>query len=338
MDYKNRCFSKATFTLFLFKQKTCIKTGNKNRKINTYSFVLQESDHKIVGFIIFASMFNLANLITGSNMLCGFIAIVLALAGRIDIAPLFIFLGAVLDFFDGFVARKIGVSGAMGKQLDSLADVITFGVAPGVIMLVMIVLGIDNSSLFPAEDTTRVYQNDLTYYTYFQVSAWMQALVYNVPNNFDASIKFLPFVAMIIPFLSMFRLAKFNIDERQTDRFHGLPTPLNTMFFMFFPLYFSLNVDNWAHQGKFIHLIFDCYTIAGITVVMSLMMITDIPLIALKFKNFSWKDNKFRYLLVGKSLIIILIFQLWAIPIIVILYMILSIIDNYTTKKYEVQS
>jgi CDP-diacylglycerol--serine O-phosphatidyltransferase len=271
-------------------------------------------------------------------MLCGFIAIVLALAGRIDIAPLFIFLGAVLDFFDGFVARKIGVSGAMGKQLDSLADVITFGVAPGVIMLVMIVLGIDNSSLFPAEDTTRVYQNDLTYYTYFQVSAWMQALVYNVPNNFDASIKFLPFVAMIIPFLSMFRLAKFNIDERQTDRFHGLPTPLNTMFFMFFPLYFSLNVDNWAHQGKFIHLIFDCYTIAGITVVMSLMMITDIPLIALKFKNFSWKDNKFRYLLVGKSLIIILIFQLWAIPIIVILYLILSIIDNYTTKKYEVQS
>ncbi|MFY7667589.1 MAG: CDP-alcohol phosphatidyltransferase family protein, partial [Crocinitomicaceae bacterium] len=169
-------------------------------------------------------MFNLANLITGSNMLCGFIAIILALAGRIDIAPLFIFLGAVLDFFDGFVARKIGVSGAMGKQLDSLADVITFGLAPGIITLVMIVLGVDTSSLFPVEDSARVYQNDLTYYTYFQVSAWMQALVYNVPNNFDASIKFLPFVAMIIPFLSMFRLAKFNIDERQTDRFHGLPT------------------------------------------------------------------------------------------------------------------
>ena len=283
-------------------------------------------------------MFNIANLITGSNMICGFIAIILALAGRIDIAPLFIFLGAFLDFFDGFVARKIGVSGAMGKQLDSLADVITFGVAPGVITLVMIILGVDNSSLFAAEDATRVYQNDLTYYTYFQVSAWMQSLAYGVPNNFDASIKFLPFVAIIIPFLSMFRLAKFNVDERQTERFHGLPTPLNTMFFMFFPLYFSLNVDNWAHQGKFIHWIFDCYTIAGIAVVMSLMMITDIPLIALKFKNFSWKDNKFRYLLVGKSLIIILIFQLWAIPIIVILYLILSIIDNYTTKKYEVQS
>lgn len=342
MDYKNRCFSKATFTLFLFKQKTCIKTGNKNRKINTYSFVLQESDHKIVGFIIFASMFNLANLITGSNMLCGFIAIVLALAGRIDIAPLFIFLGAVLDFFDGFVARKIGVSGAMGKQLDSLADVITFGVAPGVIMLVMIIIGVDFEPLVKANEFISNHNinsiNIKTTYIPKQLTDWMKALFYDEPNYFDASIKFLPFVAMIIPFLSMFRLAKFNIDERQTDRFHGLPTPLNTMFFMFFPLYFSLNVDNWAHQGKFIHLIFDCYTIAGITVVMSLMMITDIPLIALKFKNFSWKDNKFRYLLVGKSLIIILIFQLWAIPIIVILYLILSIIDNYTTKKYEVQS
>lgn len=283
-------------------------------------------------------MFNLANLITGFNMLCGFIAIILALAGRIDLAPLFIFLGAVLDFFDGFVARKIGVSGALGKQLDSLADVITFGVAPGVITFVMIILGVDYSSLIPIGETSRVYQNDLTYYVYFQVSAWMQALFYGLPNNFDASIKFLPFVAMIIPFLSMFRLAKFNVDERQTDRFHGLPTPLNTMFFMFFPLYFSLNIDNWAHQNKFIYWIFDCYSITGIAVIMSFLMITDIPLIALKFKNFSWKDNKFRYLLVGKSLIIILVFQLWAIPIIVILYLILSIIDNYTTKKYEVQS
>ena len=76
----------------------------------------------------------------------------------------------------------------------------------------------------------------------------------------------------------------------------------------------------------------------GLVGASSALMISDIPIIALKFKNFSWKDNKFRYLLVGKSLIIILVFQLWAIPIIVILYLILSIIDNYTTKKYEVQS
>jgi CDP-diacylglycerol--serine O-phosphatidyltransferase len=283
-------------------------------------------------------MFNLANILTGLNMLSGFISIVLALAGRIDIAPLFILLGAILDFFDGFVARKLGVSAPIGKQLDSLADVVTFGIAPGVLTMVMIVLGVDWSSLIPLEGATKTYQNDLTYYVYFQISAWFQALFYNVPNNFDASIKFLPFVAMIIPFLSMFRLAKFNVDERQTDRFHGVPTPLNTIFFTFFPLYFYLNIDSWAHQGKFIHFLFDCYSIAAIAVLMSLLMITDIPLLALKFKNFSWKENQFRYLLVGKSLIIILIFQLWAIPIIVILYLILSLIDNLSSKKNEIQS
>lgn len=283
-------------------------------------------------------MFTVANILTAINMLCGFISVVLALAGRIDLAPIFIFLGAILDFFDGFVARKMGSSGRIGKQLDSLADLITFGLAPGVIMMVMIVLGVDYSSLFPNEDATRVYQNDLTYYVYFQVSAWMQALLYEVPNNFDASIKYLPFIAMVIPFFSMFRLAKFNVDERQTERFHGLPTPLNTLFFMFFPLFFSFNLHNWAHQSYLIHWIFDCYALVGITIVMSILMITDIPLIALKFKNFSWEDNKFRYLLVVKSLIIILVFHLWAIPIIVILYLILSIIENYTTKKYEIQS
>jgi CDP-diacylglycerol--serine O-phosphatidyltransferase len=283
-------------------------------------------------------MYTVANILTAINMLCGFISVVLALAGRIDLAPIFIFLGAILDFFDGFVARKMGSSGTIGKQLDSLADLITFGVAPGVIMMVMIVLGVDYSSLFQNEGATRVYQNDLTYYVYFQVSAWIQALLYEVPNNFDASIKYLPFIAMVIPFFSMFRLAKFNVDERQTERFHGLPTPLNTLFFMFFPLFFSFNLHNWAHQSKLIHWIFDCYTLVGITIVMSILMITDIPMIALKFKNFSWKDNKFRYLLVINSLIIILIFHLWAIPIIVILYLILSIIENYTTKKYEIQS
>jgi CDP-diacylglycerol--serine O-phosphatidyltransferase len=283
-------------------------------------------------------MFNLANILTGLNMLSGFISIVLALAGRIDIAPLFILLGAILDFFDGFVARKLGVSAPIGKQLDSLADVVTFGIAPGVLTMVMIVLGVDWSSLIPLEGATKTYQNDLTYYVYFQILAWFQALFYNVPNNFDASIKFLPFVAMIIPFLSMFRLAKFNVDERQTDRFHGVPTPLNTIFFTFFPLYFYLNIDSWAHQGKFIHFLFDCYSISAIAVLMSLLMITDIPLLALKFKNFSWKENQFRYLLVGKSLIIILIFQLWAIPIIVILYLILSLIDNLSSKKNEIQS
>lgn len=284
-------------------------------------------------------MFNLANLFTAANMLCGFISIILTLAGRIDIAPLFILGGAVLDFFDGFIARKLKIAGPMGKQLDSLADMITFGVAPGVLMLVMIILGIDISSLLPAEDGARVYQNDLSYFVYFQVAAWFQALVYEVPNNFDASIKFLPFVAMVIPFFSMFRLAKFNIDENQSDKFIGVPTPLNTIFFLFFPLYFAYNLQNWGHQPKFIHALFDCYTLSAISVLFSLLMVSNIPMIALKFKNWTWKDNYFRFSLIGISLIIIPLLTFWAIPIIVFLYLFLSLIENYQTKKKnEIQS
>jgi len=283
-------------------------------------------------------MFNLANLFTAANMLCGFVSIILTLAGRIDIAPFFILLGALFDFLDGFVARKLNISGALGKQLDSLADMVTFGIAPGVLMLVMIILGIDISSLLPLENGARVYQNDLTYYVYFQVAAWFQALVYEVPNNFDASIKYLPFVGMIIPFLSMFRLAKFNIDENQSDKFIGVPTPLNTIFFLFFPLYFAYNLQNWGHQPKFIHALFDCYTLSGISILFSLLMISNLPMIALKFKNWSWIDNYLRFILVGLSLIIIPLFTFWSIPIIVFLYLFISLIENYQTKKNEIQS
>jgi CDP-diacylglycerol--serine O-phosphatidyltransferase len=284
-------------------------------------------------------MFNLANLFTAANMLCGFVSIILTLAGRIDIAPFFILGGAVLDFFDGFIARKLKIAGPMGKQLDSLADMITFGVAPGMLMLVMIILGIDISSLIPTEDGARVYQNDLSYFVYFQVAAWFQALVYEVPNNFAASIKFLPFVAMVIPFFSMFRLAKFNIDENQSDKFIGVPTPLNTIFFLFFPLYFAYNLQNWGHQPKFIHALFDCYTLSAISVLFSLLMVSNIPMIALKFKNWTWKDNYFRFSLIGISLIIIPLLTFWAIPIIVFLYLFLSLIENYKTKKKnEIQS
>jgi len=283
-------------------------------------------------------MFNLANLFTAANMLCGFVSIILTLAGRIDIAPFFIFGGAVLDFFDGFIARKLKIAGPLGKQLDSLADMVTFGIAPGMLMLVMIILGIDISSLIPMEDGSRVYQNDLSYFVYFQVAAWLQALVYEVPNNFDATIKYLPFVAMIIPFFSMFRLAKFNIDENQSDKFIGVPTPLNTIFFLFFPLYFAYNLQDWGHQPKFIHTLFDCYTLSGISIAFSLLMVSSIPMIALKFKNWSWKDNYFRYSLIGISLIIIPLLTFWAIPIIVFLYLFLSLIENYQTKKNEIQS
>ena len=134
----------------------------------------------------------------------------------------------------------------------------------------------------------------------------------------------------------MFRLAKFNLDKRQSDRFRGVPTPLNTIFFLFFPLYFSFNLNQWEHQENWILMLFDCYTLSVITVLFSVLMVTDIPLIYLKFKTWTWNENKFRYILVGSSLIIIPLFWIWAILIIVFLYLLLSLIENYQLKKHEV--
>ena len=208
---------------------------------------------------------------------------------------------------------------------------VSFGLAPGIIVMVMILLGVHDGTIAPHD-----YNYQATSYTWFQIQAWMQAIFYNVPNHFDASIKYLPFIAFIIPVLSLFRLAKFNIDKNQSDRFIGVPTPLNTIFILFFPLYFSYHFSTWNSQHSLMLLVFDCYSIACITGLFSFLLIANIPLIALKFKSYAWVDNKFRYLLLVLSLISFIVFFLWAIPIIVILYLLLSIIENRQNKTNEI--
>ena len=278
-------------------------------------------------------MFTFPNLLTGMNLLCGIASILASLAGRIDISPLFLFAAMGFDFLDGFLARKLNKSGLLGKQLDSLADMVSFGLAPGIIVMVMIIVGVHDGPIAPHD-----YNFQASSYTWFQIQAWMQAVFYSVPNNFDASIKYLPFLGLLIPFLSMFRLAKFNIDENQSDQFIGVPTPLNTLFILFFPLFFYANFSEWNSQHSFVLAVFDCYTIALITSLFSFLLIAKIPLIALKFKNFGWADNKFRYLLIVFSLISFILFYLWSIPIIVFLYLLLSLIGNFQHKTNEIQS
>lgn len=264
-------------------------------------------------------MFNIPNLITASNMLCGVFAIILAFAGRIDIAPYFIFLAAVLDFFDGFIARILKQQGELGKQLDSLADMISFGLAPGIIIFRILIINYDDHfSVFSGD----LYRN------------WLNSL-----SDLNAT-AFIPLAALIIPFFSLFRLAKFNIDTRQSESFIGLPTPANTIFFMAFPLLLAQygGTTGWEHD--LILELIQPVVLIPIIVVMSLLLVSELPLFALKFKHFKWKGNEIRFIFLISCGILISTLLIWSIPIIVLLYLLLSFIQHILRKNraHEIQS
>lgn len=259
-------------------------------------------------------MFNLPNLFTAANLISGCLAIILACAGRIDLAPFAIFAGALFDFFDGFVARKLHIQGEMGKQLDSLADMVTFGVAPGIIMFVMLI-----------EPNAHLYSG-------MPLHKWMSAITSGRMGGFY------PLIALIIPFFSIFRLAKFNLDTRQSESFIGLPTPANTLFFMSFPLVAVYGGSDSEIMNAISDFMFHPLTIGVLIIAMSLMLVSELPLFSLKFKSFAWKGNQIRYQFLLISLVFILVFQAWSLALIVFLYLVLSIIENYVlkTKKHEI--
>ncbi len=223
------------------------------------------------------------NIITLLNLLCGIIAIVEVLYFKNMVAgALFIILGAIFDFFDGMTARLLHVSSPIGKELDSLSDVVTFGVAPSMIAM---------------------------------------SLMLEVKDSILAAIP------LLMALFSSYRLAKFNLDTRQTENFIGLATPANAFFWLSIPL-ISL-------QERFSHIyeIMSCsYFIIPMAIVMSLLLVAEIPMFSLKFHNFKWADNKIRFIFLGLSLILLAVLQFVAIPIIIILYIILSIINNIINK------
>ena len=157
--------------------------------------------------------------------------------------------------------------------------------------------------------------------------------------QFNSATDFLGLCALSIPFFSLFRLAKFNNDTRQSDRFIGVPTPTSTIFFLFFPLlYWQTGVSESTPAVINYPWVLNPVFMSITALLFPLLLISEIPLLSLKIKNFSVKNNLYQYLLLGISLITIFVFQIYALPIIVILYVILSIIENNTTKQHEIQS
>ena len=222
---------------------------------------------------------HIPNALTCCNLLSGCIATSFAYNGDIRIAFLFIILGAVFDFFDGMVARLLHVSSPIGKELDSLADNITFGVAPS--MMVFYELG-----------------------------------QLNCPDFLEPLTGILPYTAFLIAAFSALRLAKFNIDERQSLSFIGLPTPANALFWGGLLM---LQINYKDTPAFFIIILL-------LVFLSSYLLISEIPMFSLKFKANNWKENKFCLFFVGIAALILLILSLPAFAIIITWYVILSII------------
>ena len=227
---------------------------------------------------------HIPNTLTSCNLISGCIAIVFALNANFSMALTFIVVGAVFDFFDGMSARLLGVSSPIGKELDSLADVVTFGVAP----------------------SSMIYTLLLT----LSKSGWNETLAFAVP-----------YVAFVMAAFSALRLAKFNLDERQTTSFIGLPTPANALFWG------ALIVGN---ENVFNENSYYIYLLIILVFVSSWLLVAEIPMFALKFKHWGWRDNKVKYVFLISCLPILLIFGISGISVIIAWYICLSFL---TTKK-----
>lgn len=273
-------------------------------------------------------MFNIPNLLTASNMLCGIFSILLSLSGRIDLAPYPIFLGAIFDFLDGFVARLLKQQGELGKQLDSLADMITFGLAPGIMMMGLLLY---TPSIGGFIDQTFGLSGEKHINILFFI--WIGNLIELKEINL------IPLFALIIPLFSMFRLAKFNIDTRQSDSFIGIPTPANTIFFCMFPLILVQDFAVGSFQFQIREFIMQVWVLVPIIIIMSILLVAEIPLFSFKLKHFKWKGNEIRFLFLITCSLIIPLTLYWSLGIIVILYLVLSLIDNFLKRKqHEIQS
>lgn len=230
---------------------------------------------------------HIANLITSLNLLCGCIGIGLLFNSDIIGSAYFIFIAAVLDFLDGFIAKQLHAQSAFGKDLDSLADVVSFGVLPGLILFTLLNMCFD------------------------EADGWQQ---------------YLPYAAFLIPVFSALRLAKFNNDTKQKDNFIGMPTPANAILIASIP--FIIMQNNGDTANYFTELFGNPGFLLGLVIILSFLLVSPLPLFSLKFKDFSWKANSFRYIFLIVSILLLLIFQFMAVPVIIAVYIILSLIQN----------
>ena len=221
---------------------------------------------------------HIPNFLTCCNLVCGCVGIIALIEGSEIPIAYFVWAACIFDFFDGFAARLLKISSPIGKELDSLADVVSFGVLPALYMYGAIAL--------------------------------------------ESPFSYLPYVALLIAVCSAVRLAIFNLDETQSDSFKGLPVPANAIFITALPFLNSPLYD----------IVYSPVVLPIICVIFSLLLVSRIELFALKFKNFSWADNKVRFTFLVLSVLLLAIMQWAALPFIILSYIALSLGVRLVTK------
>ena len=262
---------------------------------------------------------NIPNAITCGNLLCGCLALVKAFEGDLVWAAYLVGIAAILDFFDGFAARMLKVSSPIGKDLDSLADMVTFGLVPGVVMFMLLT----NAIKYSVDEKLIPFSN---------------LCVASNP---------IPFIAFVIVIFSAVRLAKFNNDEHQKESFIGLPTPANAILICSIPLImnsihaygannhfsFRVNYEDAVNNNFIAPLILNYQFLIFLTLILSFLLIAPLPLFSLKFKSFGWKGNEIRFVFLLISLLLLVTLQFVGIPLIIILYVLMSVVNNFLTKS-----
>ena len=222
---------------------------------------------------------HIPNTVTCCNLFSGCIASVMAYEMKYEWAAFFIILAAIFDFFDGMLARFLDARSPIGKDIDSLADDISFGFAPAMIVF----------SLF----------KEVHY-----------------PSFLANANEWFPYCAFIIAVFTALRLAKFNIDTRQTTSFIGMPTPANALFWS------SLAICIGGNQ--YMSQYFNAFYLLLLVVIMSLLLVSELPMFSLKFKNLTWKDNKIKYIFLVVSVVLLLVYAINGLAAVIIWYIILS--------------
>jgi CDP-diacylglycerol--serine O-phosphatidyltransferase len=237
---------------------------------------------------------HIPNIITCLNVICGSIAVLFAIKGELTLSVFFIIAAAIFDFLDGMAARLLKAWSPLGKELDSLADMISFGLAPGMLMMVM-----QEYALFGLNVRAENFSG---------LSLWEISCIA---------------ASLLIPVTSALRLAKFNIDTRQTNSFIGLPTPASALFVAALAL-----ITVYGRYEIFDAIIFQPVVLLIITLALSFLLISEIPMFSLKFKSLKWSENRIQFLFLSISTALILTLNIYGIAASIAIYILFSAVLN----------